>query len=207
MKKTVLVIWHDKWHPDTTYEATINELFAEWYIKTDKSMLALTRAETAPDLAIILSAGMPDDESLSDADQSAICRMAESGMGVLYIHAGLTRILDNSPMFTLSRARFILHPQGQPPVYSCAAPDVAHPIMAGIEPFDALDEHYFCYVDVENTHPFMFSRSEHGTEIGGWAHEYGKGRICCLGPGHTVDAVKKMKPLILSAAAWCTKEK
>jgi len=86
-------------------------------------------------------------------------------------------------------------------------PGIAHPVMQGVEPFMAPDEHYFCYVDVEKTQPFMVSRSEHGTEIGGWAHEYGKGRVCCLGPGHNVPAVNAMKPLIASAAAWCMKEK
>ena len=207
MKKKVMVIWHDRWHPDTTYEAAINELFGTWELTTDKSMLALARAGAAPDFAIILSAAMPHEESLSDEDQSAICRMAENGMGMLYIHAGLTRIQEGSAIYGLTHARFIMHPQGQPPVYNCVAPDVAHPIMAGIEPFEAADEHYFCYVDVEKTHPFMISRSEHGTEIGGWAHDYGKGRVCCLGPGHTVEAVDKMKPLIVSATAWCTNEK
>ncbi|MCL2057930.1 MAG: ThuA domain-containing protein [Oscillospiraceae bacterium] len=207
MKKSVLVIWHDRWHPDTTYEAMINELFGDWDLKTDKSMLTLSRAEKAPDFAIVLSAAMQQEESLSDEDQAAICRMADNGMGMLYIHAGLTRIKEGTPIYGLTHARFIMHPQGQPPVYNCDMPGVGHPIMAGVEPFEAPDEHYFCYVDVEKTQPFMASRSEHGTEIGGWAHEFGKGRICCLGPGHTVDAVDKMKPLIVSATAWCMKEK
>jgi type 1 glutamine amidotransferase len=207
MKKSVLVIWHDKWHPDTTYEAMINELFGLWDLKTDKSMLTLANAEKAPDFAILLSSALPREEYLSFEEQKAICRMAENGMGLLYIHAGLTRIQEDSPMFGLARARFIMHPEGQPPVYNCAMPGISHPVMDGVAPFEAPDEHYFCYVDVEKTQPFMVSRSKHGTEIGGWAHEYGKGRVCCLGAGHTAEAVDKMKPLIISAAAWCLKEK
>ena len=207
MKKSILVIWHDRWHPDTTYEAMVDELFGKWDLKTDKSMLTLARAEAAPDFAIVLSSAMPHEESLSDDDQAAICRMAENGMGMLYIHAGLTRIQEGTAIFGLTHARFIMHPQGQPQVYNCAAPGAGHPIMGGIAPFEAADEHYFCFVDVEKTHPFLISRSEHGTEIGGWAHEYGKGRVCCLGPGHTVEAVDNMKQLIISATAWCMKEK
>jgi len=207
MKNSVLVIWHDKWHPDTTYEAAIDELFSDWDLKTDKSMLTLSRAEKAPDLAIILSAGLAFEEALLEEDQKAICTMAENGMGMLYIHAGLTRISLDTPIFDLTHARFIMHPQGQPPVYNCAIPGIAHPVMDGVAPFEAPDEHYFCYVDVEKTQPFLVARSEHGTEIGGWAHEYGKGRVCCLGSGHTVESVNQMKPVIASAAAWCLKLK
>jgi len=207
MKKSVLVIWHDKWHPDTTYEAAINELFGSWDLKTDKSIYALAKADKAPDLAIMLAAAIPHEEELSEADQKAICGMAENGMGMLYIHAGLTRIKLDTPIYGLTHARFIMHPQGQPPVYNGAIPGFAHPVMDGIAPFEDADEHYFCYVDAEKTQPFLFSRSEHGTEIGGWAHEYGKGRVCCIGAGHTVAIVDKMKPIITSAAAWCLKEK
>jgi len=207
MKKSLYVIWHDKWHPDVNYETALNSLFGDWDITTGKSMLMLSRAEKAPDLAIILSAGVTDEEALSGEDQEAICGMAEGGMGVLFIHAGLTRIQLGTPVYNLARARFIMHPEGQPPVYACRMSGITHPIMDGIEPFEAADEHYFCYVDSENTQPFLTSRSEHGTEIGGWAHGYGKGRVCCLTPGHTVEMIGKMKPLIESAAAWCVGDK
>jgi len=207
MKHSVLVIWHDKWHPDTTYEAALGGLFGAWDMKTDKSMLTLSQADKAPDLAIVLASAMPNGESLSEGDQKAICNMAENGMGMLYIHAGLTRIDLGSPIYGLTRARFIMHPSGQPPVYNAALPGITHPVMDGVGPFEAPDEHYFCYVDAENTQPFLFARSEHGTEIGGWAHDYGKGRVCCIGAGHTVEAVEKMKPIIESAAAWCVKDK
>jgi len=207
MKRSVYVIWHDRWHPDINYEAALNSIFGAWDMKTDKSMLTLSRAEKAPDLAILLSAAIPPEETLSDDDQVALCRMAENGMGLLYIHAGLTRIQLGTHMFGLSHARFIMHPQGEPPVYNCRMTGISHPIMDGIAPFEAADEHYFCYVDTENTQPFLVSRSEHGTEIGGWAHEFGKGRVCCLTPGHTVEMINKMKPLIESAAAWCVRDK
>ena len=190
-----------------TYEAALNDLFGSWDMKTDKSMLTLAKAEKAPDLAIVLSAAMAQGESLSVADQEAICKMAAGGMGMLYIHAGLTRIELGSPIFDLTHAYFIKHPEGQPPVYNGAIPGFSHPVMEGVEPFEGADEHYFCYIDAEKTQPFMFSRSEHGTEIGGWAHDYGKGRVCCLGAGHTVEIVEKMKPIIESAAAWCVKAK
>ena len=207
MKRSVLVIWHDRWHPDTTYEKAVGELFGAWDLKTDKSMRTLAGAAKAPDLAILLSAGVANEDSLSEGEQNAICGMAESGMGVLFIHAGLTRIALDSPMYNLARARFIMHPEGRPPVYNGAMPGAAHPVMEGIEPFEEADEHYFCYVDAEKTRPFLFSRSEHGTELAGWAHEYGKGRVCCLTAGHTAEIVDKMKPIIASAASWLVKEK
>jgi len=53
---------------------------------------------------------------------------------------------------------------------------------------------------------FRENRSNHGTEIGGWSHEVGSGRVACLTPGHTEGILAKMIPLIKYAAVWCVHE-
>jgi type 1 glutamine amidotransferase len=109
-------------------------------------------------------------------------------------------------MFGLARGSFIMHPEGNPPVYCCALADAAHPAAAGLASFEAPDEHYFCLVDVEKTKPFLCSRSAAGTEIAGWAHQRGKGRVCCLTPGHTEQMVGAMRPHIAGAVRWCVRD-
>ena len=75
--------------------------------------------------------------------------------------------------------------------------------MEKIEPFVTADEHYFCRVNIENVTPLMVGVSDAGTEIAGWAHTLGKGRVCCLTPGHNHPMLIKMRPLMENAADWC----
>jgi len=209
MKRSVYIIWGDKYHPADTYAPTINAIFgvSSWDLAASDSAKDLLSADKPPDLAVFLSAGLRDgDETLSLPEQTAICDCVDNGMGILYIHAGLTRIAPDTPIFGLARGRFIMHPEGNPPVYCCALSDAAHPAAHGLASFEAPDEHYFCAVDVENTKPFLCARSNAGTEIAGWAHPRGKGRVCCLTPGHTAQMTETMKPLIERAASWCVKD-
>jgi len=210
MARSVFVVWNDKYHLKETYAPAINAIFGgdTWDLAVSESARSLLKTENSPDLAIFLAAGLAEGEdALSAGEQAAICRMVEAGMGALFIHAGLTRILPDTPMYELTRGYFIMHPEGNPPIYCCAqAGGPAHPAMCGIGAFEAPDEHYFCFVDAEHTNVFLFSRSAAGTEIAGWAHERDGGRVCCLSPGHTAQMTDILKPLIVNAASWCVKD-
>jgi hypothetical protein len=47
--------------------------------------------------------------------------------------------------------------------------------------------------------------AEHGSCPVGWAHSYGKGRVCCLTPGHTLEVLSHsmVRKLIRNAVNWC----
>jgi type 1 glutamine amidotransferase len=210
MARSVFIVWDDKYHPKSIYTPMVDSVFdgGAWEVCASSSARDLLGAAKQPDLAVFLSAGISEgEEPLSGSEQEALCVMVEAGMGIIYIHAGLTRILPDTPMFGLSRGYFIMHPEGNPPVRCCALPDAAHPAAEGIAAFEEPDEHYFCVVDVERTQPFLCSRSPAGTEIAGWAHTRGGGRVCCLTPGHTGQMLEAMAPVIENAVKWCVRNK
>lgn len=208
MARRVLVIWDDPYHPEKTYTEIVNKVFAEphWQLQTTRSARDLLRG-TTPDLAVCLSVGRAaGDTDLSSREQEAIAAKVRGGMGILFVHAGLACIADDTPLFDLALGRFASHPQGEQRVVCLAMPGIEHPILRGVTPFSAEDEAYFCKVDLLHAQPVLAAQSSAGTEVAGWVQAYGEGRVCSLTPGHSPQMLEKMQPLLTNAAAWCVKE-
>ena len=210
MAKTVLIIWDDYYHPEANYREAVRKSFEQnekWKVTKTHNAKDLFKMEPKPDLCINFTIGRPDGETdLTAEEEEQLKKMVEAGMGMMYIHAGLACIQDNTPVFDIAKGRFASHPETHYEVYCTRLPGSKHPIMNGIEPFAAEDEHYFCKIDIESVTPFMTSVSEAGTEIAGWTQTLGKGRVCCLTPGHNHPMLIKMRPLMENAASWCVKE-
>lgn len=209
MKKTVLVIWDDIYHPEKTYTEITHRLFDgdDWNLILTYDARDQLRMQPKPDLVVNFTIGRPDGhEDLTLEEQEQILKQVESGVNALYVHAGFACIQANTPVFEVARGRFASHPEPHNPVYCCAIPGIEHPIMKGVEPFEEPDEHYFCNVDIERVQPFMVSRSIQGTEIAGWTHQIGKGRVCGITPGHNAPMLDKMYRLLDNAAHWCVGE-
>lgn len=206
-KKTVLIVWDDWYHPEANYREAVRKSFEEnelWNVIKTHRVRDLLEMESKPDLCIHFTVGCPEgEEGLSTEEEEAVKKLAEDGMGMIFIHAGMACIQDGTPFYELARGRFASHPEPHYDVYCTKIPGCSHPVMDGIEPFMTADEHYFCKVDIERVTPLLVTRSEAGTEIGGWAHTVGKGRICSFTPGHNHPMLIKMRPLIENAAQWC----
>ena len=206
MTKAICVILDDRYHPKETYRQVTEELFGrgDWVLRTTESIRDLCGLEKKPDLALNFTGGRPEGSpALSAEEQQVLVRAVEAGMGMLYVHAGLTLIEPDSPIFRLARGRFVSHPPEHLPVRCGPIPGISHPIMEGVAPFAALDEHYFCQTAIEGSQPFLCTLSQHGSEVGGWAHVQGAGRVACLTPGHTAGMLEQMRRLIANAANWC----
>jgi len=209
MSKSVYVIWDDIYHPEKTYKDIVAKLFNNdrWELKTTYFARDILKLDKAPDLVVNLTIGRPDGEADLTADeQQKLKEMVMAGMSMMYVHAGLACVQDNTPIFDIALGRFASHPKEHYAVYCCALPGINHPIMNGVEPFEDNDEHYFCKVNVESSQPFMCSISVAGTEIAGWTQELGRGRVCSITPGHNIPILAKMQKLLENAAAWCVKE-
>ena len=210
-QKNVLIVWDDYYHPEANYREAVRKSFEEnemWNVTKTHRVRDLLETEERVDLCIHFTVGLPEGESgLTIEEQEQMKTMVEEGMGMMVIHAGMACIQDGTPLFELARGRFASHPEPHYDVYCTKLPGCTHPIMDGIEPFITADEHYFCKVDIENVCPILVSCSDAGTEIAGWAHTVGKGRVCSLTPGHNHPMLIKMRPLMESAAQWCTKMK
>lgn len=210
MSKTVYVVWNDMYHHAETYRDITKTLFenAKWDVCYTDYIRDIVKLEKKPDLIvnITMGCGYPDsDDLLRPEEQQVLSDAVQDGMGALYVHAGLAGIDLGSPKFQISRGLFISHPKEHNPVYVRPLPGCTHPIVEGVEPFTAPDEHYFCQVDIDHATPLLLSVSIAGTEIAGWCQELGRGRACSITPGHTVEMLSKMEKLLRNAADWCVR--
>ena len=209
MAKSVYVVWDDIYHPEATYTDIVQRLFGgpEWELQTSYIAEDILKREKTPDLMVNFTIGQPEGvNELGYTQQGYIKNMVESGMGIMYVHAGLACIQEYTPAFEIALGHFAYHPQPHFPTMVCALPGITHPITQGIEPFEEPDEHYFCKVDILKATPFLCSVSRSGTEIAGWTQTLGKGRVCCLTPGHPAEMLAKMEPLLRNAVRWCVGE-
>ena len=89
-------------------------------------------------------------------------------------------------------------------------PTGKHPITEGIEPFTVRDEHYMINVFAPDVEVILESTSdsEAGTQIAGYTRTFGKGRLCCLTPGHNLSVFENEQylKLIKQAILWCAGE-
>lgn len=206
MSKPVWVVWNDRYHPRATCEPIVAQLFGGpgWQLQATEDIRQVLAPPAPPALVVNFCAGRPEGTpALGPAEQEQLAAAVARGLGMLYVHAGLTLIEVDSPLYGLTGGRFASHPPEQGLVSCAPLPGVHHPILAGIAPFAAVDEHYFCQTALAASQPFLYSTSPHGTEIAGWAHQRGQGRVACLTPGHTAAMLAQMADLIANAAAWC----
>ncbi len=72
-----------------------------------------------------------------------------------------------------------------------------HLIAKGVRDFILTDEQHYMEYDKDPKHVFLETVNEEGltyqrqgaTAPGGWAYDYGKGRICCMSPGHLLTVI------------------
>jgi type 1 glutamine amidotransferase len=88
---------------------------------------------------------------------------------------------------------------GHPPIrtYKVHVKNPNHPITKGVRDFVVTDEQHYMtydkdpkYVLLETTNVEGLDYRGHGaTALGGWAFDYGKGRVCYFSPGHMVSVL------------------
>ena len=123
----------------------------------------------------------PFDPWMSAEIEAAILAYVESGGRWLAWHTGLAGYDKDSAYVGMLRGRFVHHPDMKAVAYTRAAD--------GAEVVTLHDEHYFVEVDERGTEVYLRSKSADGESLAGWAHAYGKGKVCCLTPAHTREAL------------------
>ncbi|RJX41551.1 hypothetical protein D3P09_06185 [Paenibacillus pinisoli] len=207
-RKTVYIIRDDVNHPKEVIDPVMERVFDadRWnVVLTDRARDLVEHAAEA-DLAMWFTNGRPEGEAnLSVEEQGVIVDRVKAGMGMLFVHAGLVLIEEDSPFYAeLNSGRFIEHSPHHVPVTTVPARSIEHPVIRGIEAFTATDEHYYCQVDTSRTDVLLLSTSKHVTAAGGWAHSVGQGRVVALTPGHTTDALgnPQMVQLMKNGSDW-----
>lgn len=208
MKKQVVIIWNDFYHPKEVIAPAVQKLFAEgWEVTTTERLRDLIEMEKSPDLAILYTNGRPDGEAdITFEEQELVIEKVEAGMGILFYHAGLVLIDEQSPFYVkLNSGRFVHHPE-QTSVTVTPLLNVDHPITRGIQPFTQKDEHYFCQVEITRTNLLACATSVDITAASVWCHAYGSGKVAAISQGHTLEMQNdpEMLKLATNTINWLT---
>ncbi|MGO4547218.1 ThuA domain-containing protein [Paenibacillus sp. 2TAB23] len=136
---------------------------------------------------------------------AALLSFVANGGGLLAIHNGIS-LQRNDELASMLGARFTGHPAFTS--LSVQIRDYSHPIMHGINPFTIEDEPYrFSFSPLLQT--TVLAEYEHEGKLwpAAWAHEFGRGRIVYLMPGHQLSSFKieAYRKLILNSGLWAAR--
>jgi type 1 glutamine amidotransferase len=142
---------------------------------------------------------------VTDQVEQAFLDYVRMGNGLLVIHSGPAGYRETPVLRGLMGGVFNHHPP-QCPVTIEVKDSSA--LAAGIASFTIVDEHYFMDMNDAQADVFMTTRTEHGTQPGGWTRIEGEGRVCVLSPGHNVDVWlhPAFQALVKNALRWCSKQ-
>ncbi len=217
-KSLILAIIGDRFHNKNYIEKGLKDNI---FLSDNENVKLITRSSKIKlgnnlkniDLLIVFKEGRKEPKGfklskswLSLKEEKVLENYVKSGGGLLSIHNGISMYPQHGPYRKLTSGHFIWHPPiGKFTVYPL---NNLHPITAGIKPFTIKDEQYFVNIDGKEVKVILTSSSrEHGHSPSGWCKEYGRGRVCCLTPGHSLVVLKnkKYQRLISNAVLWCLK--
>jgi type 1 glutamine amidotransferase len=151
----------------------------------------------------------PEDEAvrlwMTPDIENQITSYVANGGSFFAWHTGLSSYVQKGKFVSMLKGSFRFHPSINKPVkYITKQND-----FFDISPvaFEVMDEHYFVECDLQNTNVFMYSESADGASVAGWAHNFGKGRVCCITPTHRLEGLTNPEFLKLlgKTVKWCCK--
>lgn len=125
----------------------------------------------------------------------AVRRFVEDGGVALFLH-NVTHVGLTDPDFRhVLGAAYAGHPAIR--TFKVKVTNPNHPITKGVHDFTVTDEQHYMEYDKDPKNIFLKTVNEDGLTFrnlgvsapGGWAYDYGKGRICYLSPGHLLTVL------------------
>ena len=109
-----------------------------------------------------------------------------------------------SPFWDILRAFFIAHPEQCPVSFEPVPGEITDGIPTFT--FSNVDEHYQIKI-VGDTNVLGYSISQHGRQPALWTHQYGKGRVIGITPGHSYENLGQPEylKLLIRCAEYCAK--
>lgn len=204
----ILVICDDRWHPARTIQEGLSTLQAkdiafDWI--THATDWSATRMAGYPAVLLAKSDNVSATDErpwVDESVQAAFVDYVRQGGGLLAVHSG-TVYAHRPTMRALLGGVFVRHPP-QCPV--TVEPKSGHPLTVGVTALTLPDEHYMIELADPQVDLFLATRSEHGTQPGGWTRSEGAGRVCVLTPGHTVEVWQHpvFQTLLINCLRWCS---
>lgn len=144
----------------------------------------------------------------------AVRQFVENGGAALFLH-NVTHVGLTDPDF-----RHVLGAAyaGHPPIrtFKVKVKNPDHPITKGVKDFIVTDEQHYMEYDKDPKYLLLETVNEEGlsyrnqgaTAPGGWAYDYGKGRVCYLSPGHLLTVLWNPEYVKLqrNAVRWLLRE-
>lgn len=222
MKKNAYVFVNDFGHPEDKFIPIVPMIFnyENWHVCIMDSIESISLMANAPDLIVSFKMGNSDivDDKPSWYETSAFTYqwmrwVREEGCGLLLIHSGLPGIpLDHPVMIYGARGYFAGH-KSLGPLRVEPVAGLDHPIINGVKEFSVpVDEHFEIGNFNEDNLVLAYSYSElGGKQPAAWCHEYGKGRVVVLCPGHATPENEtlrnpEMVKMMQNAVSWCGQE-
>jgi len=146
-----------------------------------------------------------EEPFLTDERERAIIENVRRGMGFLAMHCTIWNGERKRFMDLLGVAEPHMHTKVQPAFLHELNPN--HPVTSGVEPAElGEDEIFSADLLPERSVPLFRLKGEEQPidTLGGWCHEYGKGRVVVLLPGHTPHPFHSgsFKRIMWNAAHW-----
>jgi hypothetical protein len=123
----------------------------------------------------------------------AVRQFVEGGGAALFLH-NTTHVRLADPDFRhVLGAAYTGHPPIRP--FKVKVTNREHPITQGVADFVITDEQHYMKYDKDPKFLFLETVNEDGLTYqsygasapGGWAYDYGKGRVCYMSPGHMLS--------------------
>ena len=155
----------------------------------------------------------------------------QNGGGALFLHnsTDIAKATGTEIIRDVIGGYWLRHTDIRP--YRVKITNKNHPITNGVNDFEITGEHHYNQYDKDPRNVFMINESIDGwsynniksdkhydKQLGergfgpsgcsGWAYEYGKGRVCFLAPGHTLEILinSEFVKLQQNAVRWCLKQ-
>jgi type 1 glutamine amidotransferase len=125
----------------------------------------------------------------------AVRQFVENGGAALFMH-NVTHVGLTNPDFRhVLGAAYAGHPVIR--TYKVKIKNPNHPITKDVHDFVVTDEQHYMEYDKDPKYLLLETVNENGLEFknlgktapGGWAYDYGKGRVCYMSPGHMLTVL------------------
>lgn len=214
--RPVLVLCDDFWHPaeviERGFRCISQDEFSFEFVTDPKDILTPEMISEFPVIANCKADQLNGankatwfDPGVTEVGVEEFNDYIMEGGGFLSLHSANTAKDKGAGYGLFAGNVFLGHPPRCPVEVKICGP---HPIVEGVSDFAIRDEHYQIDCFAENCGLLFKTVSESGgTQVGGYALERGKGRLCVMTPGHILSVWQSpgYQRLLMNALRWCAR--
>lgn len=155
-------------------------------------------------------------QKISPKRQANFVGLLKKGVGLVVLHHALAAFQDWPEYKKIVGGKYYLKPTVEDGVkhprsgykhgvrFKIKVADPKHPVTAGIEDFEILDETYRGYVVDPSVHVLLTTEEPTSAKVLAWAKTYEKARVCYIQGGHDAHAYSNpsYRKFVVQAIRW-----